>query len=54
MGFLIQHCRGRFQGWFAKDLSVYSFGTLASYAAAVAEDSRRNGTVDVPNCSWHI
>ncbi|CAL1127034.1 unnamed protein product [Cladocopium goreaui] len=30
----------QFARWFAKDLSVYSFGTLASYAAAVAEDSR--------------
>ena len=28
------------QGWYAKDLSVYSFGSLASYAAAVSEDSR--------------
>lgn len=30
----------QFARWFATDFSVYSFGTLASYAAAVAEDSR--------------
>ena len=29
-----------FSGWFAKDLSVYSFGTLAAYAQAAAEDAR--------------
>jgi len=30
----------QFARWYAKDLSVYSFGSLASYAAAALEDSR--------------
>ena len=30
----------QFSSWFAQDMSVYSFASLASYAAAVAEDRR--------------
>eukprot|EP00931_Biecheleriopsis_adriatica_P084575 TRINITY_DN58471_c0_g1_i1.p1 TRINITY_DN58471_c0_g1~~TRINITY_DN58471_c0_g1_i1.p1 ORF type:complete len:252 (-),score=49.05 TRINITY_DN58471_c0_g1_i1:17-733(-) len=30
----------QFATWFAKDLTVYTFGSLASYADAVAEDPR--------------
>eukprot|EP00913_Durusdinium_trenchii_P008658 g8132.t1 len=35
-----QRALNQFARWFANDLSVYTFGSFASYAAAAAEDSR--------------